>query len=249
MNLLPSPGFSSRKFALRSFRWQGRTWTFAAFLIATLAVSRGAPLEADLGQGLSYLRPIQAEEDIASLRAPLSQRGALILDFRGVKATPETAHLLRATLQSHAATDRLRFILINESTSLELRAAATARLPGIVSLAPASENPVGADVSVITAAQLETRAIEIIEKGGPVTQLLPSAVEKERYDEASLVRDHAQGKDREPPPTPKKPGPVPAIADKNAESATEAEANAPVVDAVLHRAVQLHRTLLALKKP
>jgi hypothetical protein len=67
--------------------------------------------------------------------------------------------------------------------------------------------------------------------------LINPSVEKPRNDEARLVADHRAGH-----------APDPATADATSAPATPPPAPPPATDAVLQRAVHLHRTLLALKK-
>ena len=69
--------------------------------------------------------------------------------------------------------------------------------------------------------------------------LVTGKIEKERFDEATLVQEFNNGNpDAEPPPLPDPTRP------KLNEAAP---VKAPLIDRVLQRAIQLHRALLALE--
>jgi hypothetical protein len=76
----------------------------------------------------------------------------------------------------------------------------------------------------------DRRAYDALEKGADVQSLLSDYPAKPRIDEAYLEKEHIADSDSPEIPTDK---PLPAR---------------PLVDAMLQRAVQLHRGLLALKR-
>ena len=107
--------------------------------------------------------------------------------------------------------------------------AVRSREPGIV-LIGIAEKGFAPDVAVRATADEEKRAYDALENGTDVAALLADNPSKVRHDEASLSRD------RPVEPTPEPP--------------EKANGKSPVnpVDAVLQRAVNLHRSLLALKR-
>jgi len=116
------------------------------------------------------------------------------------------------------------------------------------------------DIAVSVSSEDDRHAYDAFGDGTPLDKLLNSALEKKRFDEAALVRDRANamnpnsdlGSDDDTsalsPEAPEvapsvslaRPAPAPVPA-KKAEPP-------PIIDAVLQRAVQLHRALVALKK-
>ena len=76
--------------------------------------------------------------------------------------------------------------------------------------------------------------------GTPVETLISGKIEKDRYDEATLVQEFKNGNPEAAPPQPPDP---------TAAKATDAPAKPPVlVDRVLQRAVHLHAARLALRR-
>ena len=199
------------------------------FAIADLA---RAAAPADLGQGLTYLRAHSLADEAAVLAAALHAPSPLVLDLRYVTADRESAVALGAALASRATGVPL-FILISPTTPPAL----VAVVSGELTLGPTGTQP-SPKVSVRTAAAADRRAYDALESGLPLADLITGKIDKERYDEASLMKDFKNGNTAtEPPPglDPTKPGApekIPALTDR-----------------VLQRAVHLHRALLALRRP
>ena len=122
------------------------------------------------------------------------------------------------------------FVLENSATSPAL----LADFPGagsasVIILAPSSAK-LAPDFGVQVSADADRRAYDAVEKGAPIASLLKDNPEKPRLDEAYLEKEHLA--DTEVPDIESdKPSPP-----------------SPLVDAVLQRALQLQRGLLALKK-
>ncbi|HXQ79663.1 MAG TPA: hypothetical protein VN775_00030 [Opitutaceae bacterium] len=182
----------------------------------------------DLGQGLSYIRVHELPADLPS--PPSGRPGPCVLDLRFAKSNEADALALRAWARTNASPRAPIFVLENAATSPSLLASLPGNGPrGLIVLAPASAG-LGPDIAVRVAADLDRRAYEALEKGAPVQSLLSDNPEKPRVDEAYLEKEHLSDGDA-PDAATGKPSPP-----------------SPLVDAMLQRAVQLHRGLLALKK-
>jgi hypothetical protein len=224
---------------------------FLAFSIA-LAPSLQAALEKDLGQALAYLRVTEANDDAAIVVQTIDRHPALVLDLRSVPSADGLAARIKTALAKPPAPHALRIILINATTAPALVAATTDSFQSVITIGPKSP-AIAPDIAVTTSEEEDRRAFTALATGTAVDKLITDNREKRRYDEARLVQDHANGVTppdsvlpadadddsvtTEPPPTDiklsntdKKVGPVPPI------------------DVVLERAIQLHRSLLALKK-
>ena len=202
-------------------------------LLCAFAVLAPAAAPADLGQGLAYLRAHSLADDAAAITAALPARTPLVLDLRYVTANGDSAAALGAALAGRAAGMQL-FILISPTTP----AAVAAVVSGELTLGPTGTQP-APKVTVRTDAATDRRAYDAHESGLALDALITGKIEKERYDEASLMKDFKNGNtaaDGPPPgPDPTKPGApekVPTLTDR-----------------VLQRAVHLHRALLALRRP
>jgi hypothetical protein len=210
-------------------------------LVLLLAASRGAvaaPLERDLGHGLTYRRVSQLPDDLPAKVA--EPHKALVLDLRFVSADPTAGKAFEAWLRFHANANSPLTILVNAETSpLLLRIFLSAPLPpGVVTIGP----PAGefqADVSVDVSPQADRLAYDALAKGTPVEDLVAHKLDKPRRDEAELARQHANGSTDEEVDDP---------SSKTAATPASPAIEAPVTDLVLARAVQLHRALLALRR-
>jgi hypothetical protein len=182
----------------------------------------------DLGQGLSYYRVHEMPSDLPS--PPSGRPGPCVLDLRFAKAGETDALALGAWVKFNVSAHTPIFVLENAGTSPSLLASIPGNGPaGLFVLAPASAG-LRPDISVRVAADVDRRAYDAMEKGAPVESLLSDNPAKPRVDEAYLEKEHIS--DSEAPEV---------AADKPSPPA-------PLVDAVLQRAVQLHRGLLALRK-
>jgi hypothetical protein len=182
-----------------------------------------------LGQGLVYYRVRELPRDLPS--TPITGRpGACILDLRFAKAGESEAATLRAWVKFNVSTRTPIFVLENAATASSLLAALPGNGPsGLIVLAPESSRT-APDIAVRVAPEDDRRAYDALESGAPVESLLRDFPDKPRIDEAYLEKEHIS--DSEAPELP---------ADKTLPPR-------PLVDAVLQRAVQLHRGLVALKR-
>ncbi|MBK8475942.1 MAG: hypothetical protein IPL39_06415 [Opitutaceae bacterium] len=104
--------------------------------------------------------------------------------------------------------------------------------PAILTLGYASPG-FAPTLAVSTEPALDRAAVAALAAGRPARELIEEKLDKPRFDEARLARNHANGRrgdDAAPPDESKEP---PA-------------SEVPVKDLVLQRAVFLHRALLAL---
>ncbi len=193
----------------------------------------------DLGQGLSYLRIHSVAESSVALRKAVPGAGALVLDLRYATAAEDSPAALQSALAERPAGTTL-FILVSPATPASLGPVITtvrALTLGAPGSAPAPK------VIVQTDAPADRRAYDALEAGTALTTLIAGKIEKERYDEATLVHEFKNGLPASEPPL----TPDPAAAKPAATPEKEKEKPAPLTDRVLQRAVHLHRALLALK--
>lgn len=106
----------------------------------------------------------------------------------------------------------------------------------------------GLSVSVTPAE--DAKAYTALDRGAAVSSLLDTAVEKTRFDEARLLRQHSQtGDDRRPRVIPLTPAPAPPDAPaQSSEGAREQALPETPVDRILHRAVNTMVALRALRR-
>ena len=210
-----------------------------------------AALTLDLGSGLAYHRAHAIPADLPS--SSPSRPTPLVLDLRYTTGDADAAVALAAWLKFHAAPRTPVLLLANAATSPDLRAAFAERdrTAGLIVLGVAS---IGfePDIALTTEPDSDRRAYVALENGTTLTTLIAPPFEKVRNDEARLVAQRLPERapttdvDLEPPLAPTAPsGSLPAVL---AAAIPATPPPAPVIDVVLQRAVQLHRTLLALKK-
>jgi hypothetical protein len=204
----------------------------AALFLAAFASAAIAAEPVDLGQGLGYLRVHSLADDQASIAQATHTTRALVLDLRYATANDESAAALRTALANRAPGTPL-FVLVSPATPPAVANAAAGELTlGPVGTAPAPK------VIVHTVAATDRRAFDAHESGLALDALITGKIEKERYDEASLMKDFKNGNTAAEPP----PGPDPTKPGAPEKVPT-------LTDSVLQRAVHLHRALLALRRP
>ncbi|HET7536017.1 MAG TPA: hypothetical protein VFJ90_06170 [Candidatus Didemnitutus sp.] len=200
------------------------------------AVSGRAAAPVDLGQGLSYVRVHAFAADEAALTGALAANTALVIDLRYTTAEKENGNAFYGALAKHNGAAPL-FVLVSPATPAPLAEALSASSIKFISLGIKGSLP-NAQVVVKQPADTDRRAYDALESGLPLAALLSGKIEKNRYDEASLMKDFRNGNlDAEPPP-----GPDPSKKDD------DGTLKAPVLtDRVLQRAVHLHAALQAIK--
>lgn len=193
------------------------------------APSATAPVGA-LGQNLDYLRVREVPAGLAAAKP--APTGALVLDLRFATVGANDGFSVGTWLNSHARTNAPVFVLFNSATQPALLdALAPGYLPsGVITLAP-SGTRLPPDITIDVDAATDRKAYEAYDQGTALTDLVVTTTAKQRFDETELIRRDA-------------------AADAGGKSAPARPPAAgtppPLVDAVLQRAVQLHRSLLAL---
>jgi hypothetical protein len=191
-----------------------------------LRAAAAAPAAVDLGEGLSYVRVGQVE-------ALPAASGPLVIDLRRATAADEA--MAEAFVASLRTAGPVRFVLVSRQTSPALLARLGQRAPAVLLLGTGVAEP-ALDVALTVTAEEDGRAYDAHEQGTALAALIQPPLRKPRRDEAAIMRSRTNGN-----------------GDGNAaESPTAAEpaagepAEPLLVDAVLQRAVHLHRGLKAL---
>jgi hypothetical protein len=200
-------------------------------------LSFGAELT-DLGQGLSYLRIHSVAESEVVLRKAISGAQALVLDLRYATADEASASLVKSAIAGRS-TETPLFVLVSPATPAALVPVISGHSPALTLGAPGSTP--APKVVVRTDAAGDRRAYDALDAGTELSKLVTGKIEKERFDEASLVQEFKNGHDPVPPP----------LADPTAPKTEAAPKEAPVMpptDRVLQRAIHLHRAMLAVRR-
>lgn len=202
--------------------------------LLTLSVLVRAAEPVDLDQGLAYLRVHSLADDQAVIARATHTAHALVLDLRYATASDDALAALRTALANRAPGTPL-FVLVSPATPPALANAVADEL----TLGPTGTLP-EPKVAVQTDAATDRRAYDAHESGLALADLITGKIEKDRYDEASLMKDFKSGNIAAEPP----PGPDPTATKPGAPE------KVPVLtDRVLQRAMHLHRALLALRRP
>ena len=211
-----------------------------ALLVAGLLIARvhaGEPT--DLGYNLSYVRVHSLADSAPALQSALSVKHACVLDVRYATATDESISALRTALAGHPAETPL-FILISPATPVSVLEAVNPPTPvTYVTLGVAGSKP-SPKITIKTGAEIDREAYDAFEHGTPITELISGKIDKDRFDEASLVQEFKNGN-----PDPESAAPTGHPDSKLANG--NPEKTAALTDHVLQRALHLHRALLALR--
>ena len=205
-------------------------------ILFSSALAAGATETTDLGYNLSYLRVHSLADSAPYLNSALSAQRAFVLDLRYTTASDESLPALRAALALHPAGSPL-FILISPATPAAVVDAINQTRGAFISLGITSSR--SAKIVVKTDAATDRRAYEALDNGTPVATLISGKIEKERFDEATLVQEFKAGNTDPAPPA------APDPTEPKSEAAEEKPV--PLIDHVLQRAVHLHQALLALR--
>lgn len=248
----------------------------AGFLFFVPPNSLFASAAADLGEGLRYLRINNTDTDAAALRSALSQPAPLVIDLRRVASRDGAAALLDGVASGgglpasvlSVGTDAppLRLLLVNTDTPAGLLRAFALPAPGWLTLGPASPW-LTVDIAVSASVEADRRAVAALVAGVPPEKLLNRQPEKNRYDEAALIRDYTNQPAEAPAPAShdgnndngndsdnsnegngENNGTESAPPDVSAAQPATPAVELPLADAVLQRARDIHRALLILKK-
>jgi hypothetical protein len=213
-----------------------RAFRICSLLFLLVASVARAATPVDLGSGLSYVRVHSFAVDEAALTTALAANNPLVVDLRYTSAAPENAETFYRVLARHTGPAPL-FFLVSPSTPAALAETLAASSVKFISLGVKDSLP-AAKVVVLQPADVDKRAYEALESGLPLADLLSGKIEKNRYDEASLMNDFRNGNTEPEPP----PGPDPAA--KHDETVKRAPV---LMDRVLQRAVHLYNALQAIK--
>jgi hypothetical protein len=233
--VIPSRGADAA--AAASDRSAGEHATATPATTANLSTA-AAPLLRALPGGPSYLRIRDlAQLDLAATPAEI------IIDLRGLRETTPDGAARLGTLLASGSARTLCLVLIDPTTSADLLAAVKASKGRHLTLG--ANLPAGAvDVAVATSAERDQQAVAALDSGRPPEALLETRQEKVRYDESSMVRDHAKGL-----PIPDAPPELETEPGKDdAKSGPAVAVEPPLVDRVLERALHLHRALRAIRR-
>jgi hypothetical protein len=208
------------------------------FLLLVTVTAFAAPLERDLGQGLAYCRVHRLPADLPTAAA---KPGVLVLDLRFARGDDGAATALGAWLKFRSSTASPVFVLLNADTAPAVLDyfADLAPSAGLITLGAAAPR-VTPDIPVKIPPAAERAAYDALERGTPLETLLTDSSAKPRHDEAAIAQERSNPPDEPAPDGADSPDGTPAT--------VAPAAPPPVIDAVLQRAVYLHRSLLALRK-
>jgi len=209
----------------------------ALFLALVLTeLTRAAPPEPiDLGANLAYLHIKSLADAAPLLSAAQSAQRPLVLDLRYATSEAAALSVFQTALARHPAP---LFILFSTATPQEIIAVVKQSAGAIITLSVAGA-AAPAQIQVKADPAADRLAYEALGQGTLPAILVTGKIEKERFDEATLVQEFKNGNpDAEPPPLPDPTQP---------KLNQAAPVKAPLIDRVLQRAVQLHRALLALE--
>jgi hypothetical protein len=160
---------------------------------------------------------------------PLAGDNAVVVDLRHATAAPEAVAPFTVALTARSAESRV-FVLVGPDTP---EVVASGLKGPLVTLGIKGSQP-RPQVVVQQSAEEDRKAYDALETGATLADLISGKVEKDRYDEASLVQEFKGGNHDAKPPD----------AGQTKGNAVPAR----LIDRVLQRAVHLHRALLALKR-
>lgn len=205
------------------------------FLGLTGAARAAQPEPIDLGFNLAYLHIKSLADAAPTLLVTLSAQRPFVLDLRYATSDAAALAVFQTALARHPAP---LFILLSAATPQEIIATVKQSTGAIITLSLASADA-PAQIQVKADPGIDRLAYEALGQGTLPLTLVSGKIEKERFDEATLVQEFKNGNsDAEPPPLPDPTQP------KLNQSAL---VKAPLIDRVLQRTIQLHRALLALE--
>ena len=218
------------------------------FLLALLgpAALINAGETADLGNDLTYLRVHSLAEAAPLLHSALAVKRSCVLDLRYASASQESLAALRTALAGHPTDSRL-FILVSPSTPTAVSDIIKSDTMGAqITLGVPGSTP-SPRIAVRTDVAADRRAYEAFDHGTPLDDLISGKVDKDRFDEAALVKEFKNGNTEAEPP----PAPDPTQLKDGTETTGTGDSPATpgelLKDRVLQRALHLHQALLALK--
>jgi len=231
---------SIRRFVRKSSTFVGLMAFGASGFPSPAANVAEPPVAVDLGANLSYVRVRSLDESPAALNAALAAKHGCVLDLRHTDSTAASIAALNAALDSYPKGTAL-YILISPATpAAVLDAVNTPASRGLtVGIATANFSP---KIAVKTTSEEDRRAYDAFETGTPLGELISGKIEKERFDEAMLVKEFKSGNTEPPPELSTDPTKTTGTAGEGKPAA------APPKDRVLQRALNVQEALLALRR-
>jgi hypothetical protein len=200
--------------------------------------AQAAPAPAGaLGQHLDYIRVHEVPADLLSAKPA---DGPLVVDLRFATVGSNDGFSLSDWLSTRARPASPVLVLFNDATQPAITdALAPGYLPGsVITLGPAGSR-LAPDIAVAVDAAADRRAYNAFESGAALNSLVEPVTNKQRFDEAELIRRESADNSAKAAP----PAPAPG---RNGGRGRGPNREPAVVDLVLQRAVQLHRSLVAL---
>ncbi len=188
------------------------------------------PLE--LASDLAYLRVHSAVVEREAITAALAQSRALVLDLRYPQDERGADETLRQALAGRPIGTRL-YVLVSPATPVPVVGVIASNPGRLVTLGVKGSKP-EPKVAVLQTVEDDRRAYDAHTGGTSLADLISGKIDKERFDEASLVLGFKNG--------------VPSDRVITLPLAKPGETPAQVTDRVLQRALHLHRALQALKR-
>ena len=210
-----------------------RTLLFVLCLLSSVLgplVRAAGPVE--LASDLAYLRVHSAVVEREAITAALAQSRALVLDLRYPQDERGADETLRQALAGRPADSRL-YVLVSPATPVPVVGVVAANPARLVTLGVKGSKP-EPKVVILQTAEDDRRAYDAHKAGTSLADLISGKMDKERFDEASLVHEFKNGN---PEPKPPEAGP-----------ANTPGSPARLTDRVLQRSLHLHRALQALKR-
>lgn len=204
----------------------------SAFLFAVLCLLSSAQAAAptELIPGLRYLRIHSLEKSAADLSDALTQASALVIDLRYVADESGAAQAINV-LSLPPAKPKIYILVSPETPKAIAEVLAQASTP-LVTLGIEGSRP-KPEVLVAQSAANDRSAYVALDDGTTLAALISGKIDKERFDEAELVKEFKNGNHDAHPP------------EGNADGARPPNR---LTDRVLQRAVHLHQALQALKR-
>ena len=200
----------------------------------------------DLGQGLTYVLPAADNPAGLALFKGVSS-GPAVLDLRYFSTVEHASHWL-AAIKAFASPKSVCFVLVSPEIAPELAAGLTEGIANCVTIGRASP-ALKTDIAVDTTAEADRKAWAAIGKGADLDKLITVVLDKPRYDEAVLAKEHAADVNGTPATSGDDSADADAPpADAPAKAPSTPPAPKPLIDSVLQRAVQIDRGLVALRK-